>query len=51
MRFIGVAAGPPIIALLMKQANYWIFITLSGFSIIAAFVAIIAIKPGEKKAH
>ncbi|MDR7075463.1 ACDE family multidrug resistance protein [Neobacillus niacini] len=51
MRFIGVAAGPPIIAMLMKQATYWIFITLSGLSIIAAFVAIIAIKPGEKKAH
>ena len=49
MRFIGVAAGPPIIALLMKQATYWIFITLSGLSIIAAFVAMIAIKPGEKK--
>ncbi|MEH7245161.1 MFS transporter [Neobacillus niacini] len=51
MRFIGVAAGPPIIALLMKQATYWIFITLSGLSIIAAFVAMIAIKPGEKKAN
>lgn len=51
MRFIGVAAGPPIIALLMKQATYWIFITLSSLSIIAAFVAIVAIKPGEKKTH
>jgi MFS transporter, ACDE family, multidrug resistance protein len=51
MRFIGVAAGPPIIALLMKQATYWIFITLSGLSIIAAFVAMLAIKPGEKKAN
>lgn len=48
MRFIGVAAGPPIIALLMKQATQWIFITLSGLSIIAAFVALIAIKPGAK---
>jgi MFS transporter, ACDE family, multidrug resistance protein len=45
MRFIGVAAGPPIIALLMKQETYWIFITLSGLSIIAAFIALIAIKP------
>jgi ACDE family multidrug resistance protein len=48
MRFIGVAAGPPIIALLMKGATYWIFITLSGLSIIAAIVALIAIKPGTK---
>jgi ACDE family multidrug resistance protein len=48
MRFIGVAAGPPIIALLMKQSTHWIFITLSGLSIIAAFVALFAIKPGAK---
>jgi MFS transporter, ACDE family, multidrug resistance protein len=48
MRFIGVAAGPPIIALLMKGATYWIFITLSGLSIIAAIVALMAIKPGRK---
>lgn len=48
MRFIGVAAGPPIIALLMKQSTYWIFITLSGLSVIAAFVALFAIKPGAK---
>jgi ACDE family multidrug resistance protein len=48
MRFIGVAAGPPIIALLMKQSNHWIFILLSGLSIIAALVAFFAIKPSTK---
>lgn len=48
MRFIGVAAGPPLIALLLKYSNHWIFITLSGLSIIAAIVAITAIKPNEK---
>jgi ACDE family multidrug resistance protein len=48
MRFIGVAAGPPIIALLMKFPNIWIFILLSGLSIIAAFVALKAIKPEEQ---
>ncbi|WP_040208643.1 MFS transporter [Neobacillus jeddahensis] len=45
MRFIGVAAGPPMIALLMKYATHWIFITLSSLSIVAAIVALIAIKP------
>jgi ACDE family multidrug resistance protein len=45
MRFIGVAAGPPIIAMLMKHSNHWIFILLSGLSIIAAIVALLAIKP------
>jgi MFS transporter, ACDE family, multidrug resistance protein len=45
MRFIGVAAGPPIIALLMKQGNHWIFILLSSLSILAGLVALFAIKP------
>ncbi|MEH7075371.1 MFS transporter [Neobacillus drentensis] len=45
MRFIGVAAGPPIIALLLKSSTHWIFILLSSLSIVAAIVALIAIKP------
>lgn len=45
MRFIGVALGPPLIAVLMKYASHWIFISLSGLSVIAAIVAMIAIKP------
>ncbi|OIK09568.1 MFS transporter [Bacillus sp. MUM 116] len=45
MRFIGVAAGPPLIAVLMKGSNHWIFILLSGLSILAAIVALMAIKP------
>jgi MFS transporter, ACDE family, multidrug resistance protein len=49
MRFIGVAAGPPVIALLMKFSSTWIFVSLSTISIIAAFLSIKAIKPGENK--
>lgn len=49
MRFIGVAAGPPIIALLMKYSNHWIFILLSILSLLAAIVAFIAIKPSKKE--
>lgn len=48
MRFIGVAAGPPIIALLMKHSNHWIFILLSSLSLIAAFVALKGIKPNAQ---
>jgi ACDE family multidrug resistance protein len=48
MRFIGVAAGPPLIAVLMKTSNHWIFVLLSGLAIIAAFVALKAIKPTTK---
>nr|WP_263326111.1 MFS transporter [Neobacillus sp. Marseille-Q6967] len=51
MRFIGVAAGPPIIALLMKYSSSWIFIILSGLSIISAFIALWAIKPGGQGEH
>ncbi|MGG3470084.1 MFS transporter [Neobacillus pocheonensis] len=47
MRFIGVAAGPPIIALFMKHSNHWIFILLSSLSVLAAIVAFKAIKPKE----
>ncbi|MCM3767876.1 MFS transporter [Neobacillus niacini] len=49
MRFIGVAAGPPIIALLMKYSNHWIFIIMSGLSIVAAIVAFFAIKPQQQE--
>jgi MFS transporter, ACDE family, multidrug resistance protein len=46
MRFIGVAVGPPLIAMLMnRSSNHWIFIILSGISIIAAIVTVMAIKP------
>lgn len=49
MRFIGVAAGPPIIALLMEYSKNWIFIIMSGLSILAAIVALMAIKPQQKE--
>ncbi|MEH7110711.1 MFS transporter, partial [Bacillus sp. JJ1764] len=49
MRFIGVAAGPPIIALLMKQSNHWIFILMSSLSLMAAFVALKAINPQKNE--
>ncbi|WP_042355407.1 MFS transporter [Bacillus rubiinfantis] len=48
MRFIGVAAGPPIIAMLMKYSNHWIFIIMSSVSFLAAIITLIAIKPEEK---
>ncbi|WP_042457439.1 MFS transporter [Neobacillus dielmonensis] len=49
MRFIGVAAGPPIIALLMKYSTHWIFILLSGLSILAAIATLLAVKPPPKE--
>ena len=49
MRFIGVAAGPPVMALMIKFAGNFIFYILCGLSIIAAIATFIAIKP-EKDA-
>ena len=48
MRFIGVAAGPPVIALLMKNSTKIIFILLTALSIAAALATFIAIKPDNK---
>lgn len=50
MRFIGVAAGPPVIALLMKNSSKIIFILLTTLSIAAALATFIAIKPDKKGA-
>jgi ACDE family multidrug resistance protein len=49
MRFIGVAAGPPIIAILMKNSEKIMFFTLTGLSIAAALATFIAIKPDKKE--
>lgn len=49
MRFIGVAAGPPVIALLMKFPHHWIFVVLSGASAIAGFVTLKAVHPGMQQ--
>ncbi|MFT9597650.1 MFS transporter [Mesobacillus sp.] len=50
MRFIGVAAGPPIIALMMKNSNKLMFIILTTLSIAAALATFLAIKPDKKEA-
>lgn len=48
MRFIGVAAGPPVIALLMDHTGKLLFYMLCGFSLLAALSTFMAIKPDEK---
>ncbi|MDN4523249.1 MFS transporter [Fictibacillus fluitans] len=50
MRFVGVALGPPIYALIMKSDHSFVFYVSSGVSLLAALLAFFAIKPekGEK---
>lgn len=49
MRFAGVAAGPPVIAILMKGKNIDMILLLVGLSLIGALLALIAIKPEKEK--
>ncbi|HHW38546.1 MAG TPA: MFS transporter [Bacillales bacterium] len=48
MRFIGVAAGPPLMALMMKNMENSLFYILAGISFIAAIATFMAIKPEEE---
>lgn len=48
MRFIGVAAGPPVIAILMKQNLIWMVSLLTFFALIAGFLAYRNINPSSK---
>jgi MFS transporter, ACDE family, multidrug resistance protein len=47
-RFIGVALGPPIIALLMKQSINVMFYLLTGLCLLASIVILTAIKPSQE---
>lgn len=45
MRFLGVALGPPVFAVLMKASHFVLFITNTFVCIIALLIALFAIKP------
>ncbi|MDM5462113.1 MFS transporter [Bacillus cereus] len=47
MRFIGVAAGPPLYSFFMKGADHEVFYLTSIFAAIGAVIAIIWIKPAK----
>ncbi|MBM7571427.1 MFS transporter [Aquibacillus albus] len=44
-RYLGVAAGPPLIAILMKKDITWMVILLAGLAFISALLAFKTIKP------
>ncbi|MBP2257364.1 MFS transporter [Virgibacillus alimentarius] len=45
MRFIGVALGPPLFAMIMKYSHQTLFLTTAAICIIASGFALISIKP------
>lgn len=51
MRFVGVAAGPPAVAIFMKSIPEGLFYILSSVSLIAVLATFFGIKPGKEKKH
>lgn len=49
MRFIGVAAGPPVIAILLNYAEGSLFYILSVIGVFSVLLTLMAIKPDKKK--
>ncbi|KAB8125619.1 MFS transporter [Gracilibacillus oryzae] len=47
MRFLGVAAGPPIVAIMMDKSSGILYWLLAGLSIIAFLIALFLIKPKQ----
>ncbi|KZZ82788.1 MULTISPECIES: MFS transporter [Bacillaceae] len=48
MRFIGVAAGPPLYAAIMPRSEHWIYYVSIGFSFLALLIGLFFIKPQDK---
>jgi ACDE family multidrug resistance protein len=50
MRFIGVAIGPPVSALLMKISMQTLFYVLAASCALACLLALLTIRPGKRGA-
>ncbi|MDX8047653.1 MFS transporter [Gracilibacillus sp. S3-1-1] len=51
MRFLGVAAGPPIIAIFIEKNPEWMYYFLAGLCAVAMVLTFIAIKPSPKESE
>nr|WP_256444545.1 MFS transporter [Terribacillus sp. DMT04] len=51
MRYVGVAAGPPVVALLLQTELIWLIVTFSSTAFIAALLTLKFIKPPDPKDH
>lgn len=49
MRFIGVAAGPPVYAYMMSVSEHLIYYVSGGASLLAFFIVLLFIKPEKEK--
>lgn len=48
MRFIGVAVGPPLASILVKCSTQIMFFSIAGTCVVAALLALFAIKPSKE---
>lgn len=46
MRFVGVALGPPLFAVIMETSHQTLFLTTAGVCFVASILALISIRPG-----
>lgn len=54
MRYVGVAAGPPVVAILLRVDFIWLIVTFAGTAFIAALLTLKFVKPpdpDEQKHH
>lgn len=49
MRFIGVALGPPLFAILLTVSQKTVFFTATGVGILASLLSLFAVRPSESK--
>jgi ACDE family multidrug resistance protein len=49
MRFIGVAIGPPLAAILVRVSPHLMFYTITGVCVLAAILALFTIKPDQEE--
>jgi MFS transporter, ACDE family, multidrug resistance protein len=47
-RFIGVALGPPVFAILIKYSHQVLFFTITGVCLVAVLLSLFAIRPPDK---
>lgn len=47
MRFVGVALGPPLFAIIIKASHLILFLSVTAVCVIAAIICLFAIKPTE----
>lgn len=47
MRFVGVALGPPVVAILMKASHFTLFAVITFISLVSVLITLLFIKPSE----